>query len=139
MRRSNTEIIEHPLFALLASLELDRAHFVIFGSAPLWIRHLRSDLGDLDIVARDAAWKRALIHGNHGIAPSGSPVVSFCDGQIEIFPEWLPPCTDTDLLIDQAETIAGFRFARLDDVRTYYETELDGYDPSAVHELPGPV
>jgi hypothetical protein len=139
MRRSNMEITEHPLFAQLAALELDRAHFVIFGSAPLWIRRLRSDLGDLDIVARATAWEHALTHGQHGIAPSGSPVMSFCDGQIEIFPEWLPPCTDTDRLIDQAETIAGFRFARLDDVRAYYDNELNGYDPSAVREITGPV
>ena len=138
MRRSNTEIVEHPLFERLTSLDLDRSNFVIFGSAPLWVRRIRSHVGDLDIVARGPAWEKALSLGHqHGIAPSGSPVVSFWNGEIEIFPEWLPPCTDTDSLIDHAELIAGFRFARLADVRAYYEKELNGQ--SALGEINGGV
>ena len=45
-------VSEHPLIRRLASLGLDREHFVIFGSGPLLVQGIRTKIGDLDIVAR---------------------------------------------------------------------------------------
>jgi len=110
----------NPLFSRLAELDLDRENFAIFGSAPLYARGMISHIGDLDIIARGAAWDKARQLGTSAFGPLRSiPLVQFWGGKIEVFSEWLPKIWDTDFLIDQSEWLSGFRFVRLECVLTY--------------------
>ncbi|MBB4907092.1 hypothetical protein [Actinophytocola algeriensis] len=110
----------HPLFSRLAELDLDRENFAIFGSAPLYARGMISQISDLDIIARGAAWNKARQLGTSAFGPLRSiPIIQFWGGKIEIFSEWLPRIWDTDFLIDQSEWLSGFRFVRLECVLTY--------------------
>lgn len=54
---------EQPLFRSLASLDLPADDFIIAGSGPMLAHGIRSTLGDLDVVARGAAWDKALTLG----------------------------------------------------------------------------
>lgn len=111
---------EHPLFRRLDQLDLDRDHFAIFGSAPLYARKMIPSIGDLDIVARGPAWQRARRIGKPVFTPPrGIPIIQFWEGKIEVFSEWLPRYWETDFLIDQSEWLGGFRFVRLECVLTY--------------------
>jgi len=51
--------MSHPFLEQLRSLELPVAHHVLFGSGPLLARGWIDDAGDIDVVARGAAWARA--------------------------------------------------------------------------------
>jgi hypothetical protein len=115
------DLMSHQLFRLLSELELDRDHFAIFGSAPMFIRGIIPEIGDLDIVARGPAWDRACQLGIPTFSQSGTdPVVHFWGGKIEVFRVWeIPYLLTTDILIDHAEWFAGFRFVRLEYVLTY--------------------
>lgn len=111
---------EHSLFNRLIELDLDRDHFAIFGSAPLYVRGMIPTIGDLDIIARGPAWDRARRLGVSVFGPlRGIPLIQFWGGKIEVFSEWLPRYWETDLLIDQAEWLSGFRFVRLECVLYY--------------------
>jgi hypothetical protein len=115
------DLHKEPLFRLLAELDLDRDHFVIFGSAPLYVRGIIPQIGDLDLVARGPAWEKASRLGVPLISQNTrDPIIHFYGGKIEIFREWWTPRPwTTDVLIDHADWIAGFRFARLEYVLTY--------------------
>lgn len=115
------DLENEPLFRLLAELELDRDHFVVFGSAPLYVRGIIPQIGDLDLVARGPAWERACRLGVPMISNNTlDPIIHFYGGKIEVFREWwMPRPWTTDILIDHADWIAGFRFARLEHVLTY--------------------
>ena len=113
-------IAEHPLMRRLSALDLDRDHFVIFGSGPLLVYGLRSKVSDLDIVARGSAWDRAKKLGELTIGPlNRAPMVHFWGGLIEVSRGWVPDEWDADKLIDEANVIEGFRFATLPNVLRY--------------------
>jgi len=111
---------EYPLFLRLAKIDLNRDHFAIFGSAPLFIRGIISEPQDLDIVARGPAWDKACQLGEPTFdTPCQDPIIHFWGGRIEVFREWLPPCCDTDKLIDEADLFGGFRFVQPEFVVAY--------------------
>jgi hypothetical protein len=114
------DLTNQTLFRRLAQIGLDRDHFAIFGSAPLFVRGIIPDIQDLDIVARSPAWDKA---AELGVPMSGTlssdPIIHFWGGRIEIFREWLPPSFDTDDLIDEAQEYGGFRFVKPECVVTY--------------------
>ena len=110
------------LIKLVDDLDLDRRDFVIFGSGPLLAHGLRSHVSDLDIVARGAAWHRALASGEGCLATgaiNGAPMVTFCEGEIQFSSGWITEAWDPDDLIDRAETVEGLPFAPLADVLEY--------------------
>ncbi|MDN0193703.1 hypothetical protein [Streptomyces sp. S.PNR 29] len=111
------ELRQHPFIRELISLGLPSADYVVAGSGPLLAHGLRQDIGDLDIVARNAAWKIALSMGEATVPPSGhgSMVVLF-GGHLEIFDRWLPGTRDADTLINSAELVDGIPFCPLSDV-----------------------
>jgi hypothetical protein len=80
-----------------------------------------SEIGDLDLVARGEAWKKASGLGVPMFFPNQrDPVIHFWGGKIEVFREWLTPNPwTTDILIDHADWFAGFRFVRPEYVLTY--------------------
>jgi hypothetical protein len=101
-------------------LHLDRRDFVIFGSGPLLAHGLRSDIRDLDIVARGPTWQRASRYGCPGIGSvNGAPMALFWDGLIQFSLGWISADWDADELIDRAEIIQGLPFAGLADVLAY--------------------
>ena len=105
------------LFSRLKALGLPEGDYVVFGSGPLAARGLIREIGDLDVVARGAAWERAKALGPAGLAPGGDPVVRLGDGDIEVFGGWLG--WDVDALVDRAEVVGGLPFACLEDVLAF--------------------
>src|SRR5690242_783366 len=98
----SVDLSENPLFRLLMEIDLDRDNFAIFGSAPLYVRGIIPEVGDLDIVARGPAWEKACRLGVPIFAGNKpDPTIHFYDGKIEIFREWWTPRPwTTDQLID---------------------------------------
>src|ERR1700758_2016283 len=97
-------ISEHRLVRRLAmlvtGLHLDRQDFVIFGSGPLLAHGLRSDIHDLDLVARGPPWRQVSRHGFRGTGSiNGAPMALFWNGLIQFSPQWISPDWDADDLI----------------------------------------
>ena len=108
------------LFDLLRSLELPIGDYAIFGSGPLIIRGVIEATNDLDVVSRNAAWRRAGSLGEIVVLPEdGAEVVSCFGGAITVGTSWLYGDFDIDELIDTAEIIAGLPFVRLEHVVAY--------------------
>ncbi|MFC1638698.1 hypothetical protein ACFL26_00305 [Patescibacteria group bacterium] len=104
------------LMAVLKSVGMPPEDFAVFGSGPMCARGLR-DCGDLDVVARGAAWDIAREKGApHAATTSGDEAYAFADGGIEIMQGWFLGDWDTDGLIDTADVIDGVRFVRLEHV-----------------------
>jgi hypothetical protein len=139
--RALTSVADHPLIRQLLSLRLAPDDLVIFGSAPLLAWGMRDRISDLDVVARGAAWRRACELGKRLTrADSGTEMVRFCDGLIEISTAWITPRWGADELIDQADVIGGIRFARLDQVlayKQYLRRPKDLSDIAAIEQLIG--
>jgi hypothetical protein len=114
---------DHELIRLLRNLDLDPDHFVIFGSAPLLAHGLRTNVSDLDVVARGDVLKQVATEGNPAVATySGDQVWQYYDGKIQFSEQWIrfgQVEWNTDTLIDNATTIGGLRFAHLEDVLAY--------------------
>ncbi|MDT0418010.1 hypothetical protein ACFY1V_17450 [Streptomyces sp. NPDC001255] len=111
------ELSAHPLVKKLLSLHLPVAEYVVAGSGPLLAHGLREDVGDLDVVARGEAWKRAEDLHSPAPAPSGhGHMVVLFNGAIEVFDTWLPGTQGPDELIDRAEMIQGIPFCPLTEV-----------------------
>ena len=125
------------LAVLVTEFDLDPRDFVIFGSGPLLAHGLRYGINDLDIVARGPAWQRASQYGCRGTGSvNGAPMALFWNGLIQFSQEWISADWDTDDLIDRAETIQGWPFARLTDVLAYKRILLrpkDQPDIAALH------
>ncbi|MCX4969919.1 hypothetical protein OHA98_35225 [Streptomyces sp. NBC_00654] len=118
-------LCDHPLVGKLISLGLERGDFVVAGSGPLLAHGLRSSVGDLDVVARGAAWKRATELADPVPAPSGyGLMVLLFDGGLEIFDRWLPGTPGPDELIEGAEWIQGLPFCPLREVLEWKRTAL---------------
>ncbi|MER7566457.1 hypothetical protein ABTZ93_26310 [Streptomyces sp. NPDC097941] len=116
------ELSGHPLIRKLLSLNLPPKDYVIAGSGPLLAHGLRHAIGDLDLVARGAAWKLARGLADPVIAPSGcGHLVSLFQGSIEIFDRWLPGTSEPDAMIDGAEWIQGIPFSSLSEVLAWKE------------------
>jgi hypothetical protein len=117
--------VEPEVAALLdevRALGLPAGHFVLFGSAPLFVRGIVPPTGDVDVLVRGPAWDVARTLGLVvRLSPYDVEVVRLLDGRIEIGTVWGIGDVDVDRLIDTAETIDGLPFARLADVRAYKE------------------
>jgi hypothetical protein len=110
----------HQLIRQLAALGLNAEDFVIFGSAPLLLHGFRSTIGDLDIVARGAAWDQARELGVPTVGTiTGTEAIQFRAERITVFRDWISPRWDVDDLISRADVIGGLRFATLADVIAY--------------------
>ena len=125
------------LARLVTELDLDSRDFVIFGSGPLLAHGLRYDIHDLDIVARGPAWRRVADHGCPGTGSiNGAPMALFWGGLIQFSQGWISADWNADDLIDRAETIQGWPFARLTDVLAYKQVLVrpkDYPDIAALH------
>lgn len=104
------------------ALGLPAGHFVLFGSAPLFVRGIVPPTGDVDVLVRGPARDVARTLGpGIRLSPYDVEVVRLLDGRIEIGTVWGIGDVDVDRLIDTGETIDGLPFARLEYVRAYKE------------------
>ncbi|MEU8380699.1 hypothetical protein [Streptosporangium sp. NPDC048865] len=118
--------MDHPLIREVLSLRLPADDFLVAGSGPLLALGIRDDIGDVDVVARDKAWSRALSLGTPGPAVFGGGVerVQLLDGRIEILNEWFPEIWSVDDLIERSSVVDGVRYASLEDVY-HWKRKLD--------------
>jgi hypothetical protein len=100
----------------LRSLELPEGDFAIFGSGPMLNYNLKQSSHDIDVVARGAAWKKAMTLGEVSQAAMGDHVVRLFDDAIEIFDGWKPGKWNINKLIDEAEKHHGLPWVRLEEV-----------------------
>ena len=108
------------VFELLRSLDLPHGDYAIFGSGPLIVRGVIEPSNDVDVLARGAAWDRALRLGELEYLPEhGVEIVTCFEGAITIGTEWAIGDFDVDELIDSAEIIDGLPFVRLEHVIAY--------------------
>ncbi|MFF5519290.1 hypothetical protein [Streptomyces coeruleorubidus] len=121
-----SERLESEPFQRLSTLSLPREDFVIAGSAPLFIRGLRDEISDLDIVTYGAGWERARSLAEAHNAPYGKvESVPFFEGRIEVLNGWFPHLFGTvPALIARAEIIGGFRFLTVPDT-VLWKRDLD--------------
>ncbi|MFF6954966.1 hypothetical protein [Streptomyces sp. NPDC008317] len=128
--------MRHPLVRRLSALNLDSGHFAIFGSGPMLAHGLKTEIGDLDVIARGPAWNRAVNLGQHGLSKiRRDPFVSFWGGRIEIFQSWVTDSFPVEELIDTAEIFDGIRFVRLPHVLSYKRLlgrKKDAFDVAAI-------
>ncbi len=138
MHPSIHPVLRNPLVQRLSALRLDMNHYAVFGSGPMLAHGLRTSVGDLDIIARGAAWERAVALGDSARSElRGDPCVRFWKGRIEVFRNWVTDHCSVDELIDNADVIAGIRFVQLPHVLTYKRTlrrEKDADDIVALEE-----
>lgn len=100
----------------LAELGLPERDYALHSSAALVLRGILEEAGDLDIVARGAAWERALAMLDHGAVLDGGRQdlrVSVGD-DVEIYDGWMGD--DADTVISRAEPVGGVPCASLADV-----------------------
>ncbi|MBD3251542.1 hypothetical protein GF380_03765 [Candidatus Uhrbacteria bacterium] len=105
----------HPLFRALRDLHLPAKDYVVFGSGPLWIRGIRPS-GDLDLLARGAAWDRLLEIGQVEDGDGCSKCIRLANGKIEVYNQWCTASCNVDDVIRHADVIEGIPFAKLQDV-----------------------
>lgn len=112
---------EHAFLTELRQAELPVGDYVLFGSGPMVARGWIDDPGDLDVVARGAAWAQACERGQlvH-IEEYGVDVVNI-GTNITVGVQWGIGDVDIDHLIDTAELVHGIPCARLEHVVAYKE------------------
>ena len=103
--------------ARLSGLGLPAGDFALHGSGPMLAHGLVDSVHDLDVVARGAAWRRALKLGEARTAQTDRVVE--LPGEVEVFDGWMGD--DLDALIDGAELVAGLPCVRLEHVLAFKE------------------
>jgi hypothetical protein len=102
------------LFDRLRALELTPGEYAVFGSGPIAVRGLIDTVRDLDVIVRGETW--------HELRSLGALVMKEGDGTIDLGNgltfgrSWGYGSFDIDELIDDAETIEGIPFVRLNAV-----------------------
>ncbi len=106
--------------ALVRSADLPAGDFAVFGSGPLLVRKIITDVNDVDILARGPAWEKALRIGELVSLPElNVSVVSLHDGALTIGAEWAIGDIDVNEAIDGADIISGLPWVQLDLVAEY--------------------
>jgi hypothetical protein len=107
----NPHLAASPLVAILRSLDLPPADYVVAGSGPMLPAGLRQP-ADLDLVARGGAWDAARSLGQPSRPKSGEgDAVTLAGNAVEVFTRW--PGHPADDLIGAADVIDGIRWVRL--------------------------
>jgi hypothetical protein len=105
------------LFDQLRAMQLQPGTYAVFGSGPLAAHRLIDDVGDLDVIVRDAAWDRVKRIGTI-VMYGDDPVVDLGNG-LTFGRSWAYGDVDIDQLIEEAVEIDGLPFVRLDAVVAY--------------------
>ncbi len=111
------------MVAMVGAANLPDGDYAIFGSGPLLVRGIISTVNDIDVLARGAAWERALEIGEVTPLPEhGISVVSLHNGALTIGRRWAIGDIDADHTIDSADRLFGLPWAKLDLVAAYKRT-----------------
>lgn len=110
-------INDNPLIKKLLTLNLPTNDYALFGSAQMFLHGIKELGHDIDIIARDEAWKKAQSLGVVEKTKLGDGyVVTLFDGEIEIFNDWVPDKWDINELIDTADLIENIRYVTLNNL-----------------------
>jgi hypothetical protein len=106
------------LFGAVGHLKLLPEDYVIAGSAPLLVYGIRAEIQDLDVVARDPAWKRLADVCTPVRGPYDNVQIvqtTYCGTPLEILNGWFPRLMGwtVEYLIGQADSIQGINFMPL--------------------------
>ncbi len=105
------------LFKQLDSLDLPKTDYAIIGSGPLYAHGLIPGLeNDLDIIARNSAWKKAMEYTTPITGEVGDLIINLFNGRIQVFNEWSYIDKSANEIINNAEFHNGYPFASLDHV-----------------------
>lgn len=110
-------IKDHPLIQKLLTLHLPEQDFAVMGGGCLFAAGLKDLNHDIDLIAIDSAWDKAATLGQ--ITPTKSnlgKVITFFDGEVEVFNQWFPGEWNLRQLIDEADIKEGIRFVKLKEV-----------------------
>ncbi|MEE9178908.1 MAG: hypothetical protein V3U46_10820 [Acidimicrobiia bacterium] len=108
----------HPYLRELLELDLTIGDWALFGSGPLLVRGWIDNVGDLDIIARDAAWESAQTVGTENVLGDGTVIFEIGAG-ITVGRNWAYGDFSIDELIDTAEIIGGVPCVLLEHVIAY--------------------
>jgi hypothetical protein len=112
--------VMHKLLQKVQHLGLPDNDFAVFGSGPLLVRRIIDQVGDIDILCRDSAWRAALSMGDLlYLDEYDLEVISIDDGLITLGRSWAYGDFNVDELIDSAEQINGLPFVQLRYVIAY--------------------
>lgn len=109
----------HPYLDRLRELDLPLGDYAVFGSGPLLARGWIDDAGDLDILARGPAWRRAQELGSFTYLAEWDVSVVTIGEALTVGTRWAIGDPDPDRLIDEAEVIDGTPCVRLREVVAY--------------------
>lgn len=109
----------HPWLAELIALQLPAHDYALFGSGPLLVRRWLSEVGDLDVIARGAAWDQACRLGELAHLEAFDVDVVLIGDHITVGTRWGIGHHDVDELIESAELIDGIPCVRLEHVVAY--------------------
>lgn len=101
------------IIAAVGGLALPAEHFAVHASAVMVLHGLLAEAGDVDIVARGAAWTRARALGKP-VAGRKDLCVTLPALGVEIWSGWLDD--DVTALIDGAQSVAGLPCVSLAEV-----------------------
>ena len=102
------------LFDSLRKLELPKGDYAVFGSGPLFIRGIITNISDLDIICRGSVWEKVKKVGalqyndDYDVA-----IVTLNGGQVTFGNRWGIDNFDIGALIDDAEYIDKVPFVQL--------------------------
>lgn len=108
------------LFESLKKLNLPEDDYAVFGSGPLFVRGIISNITDLDVVCRGVAWEKVQEIGTlqyndvYDVA-----IVTVNDGRMTFGNSWGIGDFDVDDLIDGAEYIDDVPFVQIKHVVDY--------------------
>ena len=109
----------HPALVELAGLGLPPEDHALFGSGPLLVRGWINEVGDLDVIARGAAWDLAKRVGRIEHFDTDNLEYVVAGDYVTIGTRWLIGDFDIDQLIDTAEVINGVRCVLLRHIVAY--------------------
>jgi hypothetical protein len=114
-----TRILMHSLLRELLSFDLPLDDWALFGSGPLLARGWIGEVGDLDVLARGPAWRRAHELGEVFHDQSIDIDLVRLGTGITVGDRWAIGNFDTDQLIDSAEEICSIPCVALKHVVAY--------------------
>lgn len=108
--------MQNRLLGKIIKLKLPLGEYAIFGSAPMFVRGIRKEMHDVDIVVTKKLWEKMQSAPGWRLeaATSGDPVLRF--EELELFGGWAPGEWDVDELIKTADMIDGLPFVTLENV-----------------------
>lgn len=100
----------------VAGLDLPLGEYTIFGSGPLFVRGLKNEIGDFDLLVTQKIWNefKNTAGWRQKVAPQGGKYL--VKGDVELYKDWKPGRWNVRRLILQSDIIEGLPFVKLSEV-----------------------